>query len=208
MDIGARTRSLAGALGLTGEHVFFNEDWVPYNDRQNWLLDADCGVTTHHEHVETTFAFRTRVLDYLWAGLPIVTTDGDAFADLVRRDRLGVVVPAEDPAALAEALERALYDEEFAAGCRDRIAAVADAFTWEHALAPLVQFCRHPRPAADRLAGAAPLVRNDPLGTGGVFRRDVALLREYLGDGGPGEVARRAVGRLRRLAAPKSPGSE
>ncbi|MGH3992451.1 MAG: glycosyltransferase, partial [Pseudonocardiaceae bacterium] len=105
MGMAEQTRRLAHALGLTGAQVFFNETWVPYADRQNWLLDADAGVTTHLEHVETTFAFRTRVLDYLWAGLPIVTTDGDAFAELIRAERLGVVVPAQDPAALAAALQ-------------------------------------------------------------------------------------------------------
>jgi GT2 family glycosyltransferase/glycosyltransferase involved in cell wall biosynthesis len=210
MDIGARTRSLADRLHLTGRHVFFNEGWVPYADRQNWLLDADCGVTTHFQHVETTFAFRTRVLDYLWASLPIVTTDGDSFADLVRAERLGVVVPPEDPQALADALERALYDEEFAAGCRQRIAEVRERFTWERVLAPLADYCRSPRPAADRLAGAGPLVRNDPIGAGGVVRRDARLIKEYLSEGGATEVARRAAGRLRRLAtgrlAGKAPG--
>jgi glycosyltransferase involved in cell wall biosynthesis len=200
MGMAGRTRALAQRLGLAGEHVFFNETWVPYAERQNWLLDADCGVTTHYEHVETTFAFRTRVLDYLWAGLPIVTTDGDSFADLVRRERLGVVVPAEDPAALAEALRRVLYDEEFATACRERIAGVRDRFTWETALEPLVTFCRDPRPAVDRLPGAAPLVRNEPLGVRAALRRDLGLVREYLDAGGPTELARRAAGRVRRLA--------
>ncbi|MGH3624527.1 MAG: glycosyltransferase family 4 protein, partial [Sciscionella sp.] len=200
MGIAGRTRHLANSLGLTGKHVFFNEDWVPYGQRQNWLLDADCGVTTHFDHVETTFAFRTRVLDYLWAGLPIVTTDGDSFADLVRTERLGVVVPATDEEALADALERVLYDTEFAAGCVERIAVVRERFTWETALAPLLRFCRDPRPAADRLPGAAPLVRADPLGRGQRLRGDLSLLREYLADGGPLEVARRAGGRLRPIA--------
>ncbi|MDQ3789020.1 MAG: glycosyltransferase family 4 protein, partial [Actinomycetota bacterium] len=201
MDIGARTRALSTRLGLTGKHVFFNETWVPYGERQNWLLDADCGVTTHYEHVETTFAFRTRVLDYLWTGLPIVTTDGDAFADLVRTERLGVVVPAEDADALADALENVLYDTEFAAAARERIAVVRERFTWETALAPLVAFCRNPYPAADRLPGTAPLVRNKPLGVGGTLRRDLDLVRSYLDQGGPAELTRRAAGRVRRLAA-------
>jgi GT2 family glycosyltransferase/glycosyltransferase involved in cell wall biosynthesis len=208
MDIGARTRALADRLDLTGRHVFFNEGWVPYADRQNWLLDADCGVTTHFQHVETTFAFRTRVLDYLWASLPIVTTDGDSFADLVRTERLGVVVPPEDPQALAEALERALYDEEFAAGCRERIAVVRERFTWERVLAPLTDYCRSPHPAADRLAGTGPLVRNDPIGASGVVRRDAQLIKEYLTAGGPTEVAKRAAGRLRRLAGGRTPDGE
>ncbi|GAA3843508.1 glycosyltransferase [Saccharothrix violaceirubra] len=196
MDIAGRTRALAKRLELTGTHVFFNETWVPYQDRQNWLLDADCGVTTHYEHVETTFAFRTRVLDYLWSGLPIVTTDGDSFADLVRREGLGVVVGSEDPDALADALEKALYDKEFADACAERIAAVRERFTWEVALAPLVEFCRDPRPATDRLPGSATLVRNRPLALGEKLQRDVKLVKEYLDAGGAGEVARRATGRV------------
>jgi glycosyltransferase involved in cell wall biosynthesis len=202
MGMAGQTRRLAQTLGLTGEHVFFNEAWVAYADRQNWLLDADAGVTTHFEHVETTFAFRTRVLDYLWAGLPIVTTDGDAFAELVAAEELGIVVPAEDPAALAAALQRALYDDAFAAGCRDRIAVVAQRFTWDAVLAPLAGFCRHPRPAADRLRGAPPTPAGRRNGMAGTLRRDAALIRSYLAAGGLGEVARRASGRLRRWAKP------
>jgi GT2 family glycosyltransferase/glycosyltransferase involved in cell wall biosynthesis len=201
MDIGGQTRLLSRRLGLTGRNVFFNEAWVPYHERQNWLLDADCGVTTHYEHVETTFAFRTRVLDYLWAGLPIVTTDGDAFAELVRAEGLGVVVPAEDATALADALERVLYDAEFARAARERIAVVRERFTWETVLAPLVSFCRNPVPAADRLPGAAPLVPNKPLRMGELVRRDIDLVKSYLDAGGPGELTRRAAGRVRRLAA-------
>ncbi|MGB8996766.1 MAG: glycosyltransferase, partial [Pseudonocardiaceae bacterium] len=180
MGMAGQARRLAQTLGLTGAQVFFNEIWVPYADRQNWLLDADAGVTTHFEHVETTFAFRTRVLDYLWAGLPIVTTDGDTFAELVAAEQLGVVVPAQDPVALAAALQRVLYDDDFAAGCRDRIAAVAQRFTWETVLAPLVEFCRHPRPAPDRLRGVRASAPGRRAGVAGALRRDATLAREYL----------------------------
>jgi hypothetical protein len=38
-----------------------------------------------------------------------------------------------------------------------------------------------------------------------VLRRDAKLVREYLGAGGPTEVARRAAGRLRRLATGARP---
>ncbi len=200
MDIAGRTQRLADKLGLTGKHVFFNEGWVPYDERQNWLLDADCGVTTHFEHVETMFAFRTRVLDYLWAGLPIVTTDGDAFADLVRDERLGVVVPAEDPEELAKALKRCLYDTEFAQGCRERMVAVAERFTWPNVLRPLVEFCRDPRPAADRLPGGDHLAPSPPKSAAELVRRDLALVRSYLAEGGPSELARRVKGRVLKLA--------
>jgi hypothetical protein len=121
-------------------------------------------------------------------------------AELVRREQLGVVVSAENPVGLADALEKVLYDEKFAEDCRERIAGVRERFTWEATLAPLVEFCRNPRPAADRLPGKGPLVRAEPLGAAGVLRRDFGLLKEYLDMGGPTELARRAAGRVRRLA--------
>ena len=65
--------------------------WVAYDERQNYLLEADIGVSSHLDHVETAFSFRTRMLDYLWAGLPMVTTQGDTLAGADRsggrRDR-------------------------------------------------------------------------------------------------------------------------
>ena len=58
--------------------------------------------STHHLHVETEFSFRTRILDYLWAGLPMVVTEGDSMAELVEREGLGIVVPAEDVGCAGE----------------------------------------------------------------------------------------------------------
>jgi GT2 family glycosyltransferase/glycosyltransferase involved in cell wall biosynthesis len=197
-------RELSGRLGLTDKHVFFNERWVPYEQRQDWLLDADCGVTTHFDHVETTFAFRTRVLDYLWTGLPVVTTDGDSFAELVRAEGLGLVVPASDPEALASALERVLFDAVFAASCRARIEAVRERFTWPAVLAPLVEYCRDPRPAADRRPSSAPAPA-PPRPWVERLRADAALARSYLADGGVGELARRATGRIRRRLRERDP---
>jgi hypothetical protein len=73
------TIALSRELGLDGRAVFFN-DWVPYAERENYLLEADVGVSLHRDHLETHFAFRTRFLDCLWAGLPIITTRGDVIS--------------------------------------------------------------------------------------------------------------------------------
>ena len=134
---------------MAGEHVFFNEGWVNYSERQNYLLEATLGVTTHFNSAETRFSFRTRALDYLWAGLPIVTTEGDSFAELVETEGLGLCVPPEDPDALEDALARLLYDREMADECRVRVAAVRERFRWAKVLEPLAQFCRDPRRAPD-----------------------------------------------------------
>lgn len=150
MDIVAKVRAEADALGLTGKHVFFNDSWIPYEERGAYLLEADAGVSTHYEHLETTFSFRTRILDYLWARLPIVTTAGDSFGDLVAEEQLGVAVHEQDVDGLATALETALFDKKARAQFIANVDRVREQFTWENVLAPLVEFCRNPIRAADK----------------------------------------------------------
>ena len=156
MRMAADAMHLADELGLTGSHVFFNTDWVDYEDRVNYLLDADLGVSTHFEHIETAFSFRARILDYLWAGLPIVATDGDTFASLIREHGLGAVVPPKDVDALAAAIEEVLFSEE-REEVGERVRDFGRSFTWSRTLRPLVEFCKDPRWADDRRLMRAPV---------------------------------------------------
>ena len=151
MRMAVETRKLADELGLTGSHVFFNEDWVEYDQRQGYLLESDIGVSTHLDHVETAYSFRTRVLDYLWASLPVVVTGGDAIGDVVDASGIGLTVPPGDVDALEHALFRLLDDEELRARCRANAAELAPRYRWANVLRPLVEFCRDPRRAADLL---------------------------------------------------------
>lgn len=212
MRMGWQAQQLSADLGLTDKTVFFNAGWVDYDDRQNYLLDADVGVSTHFEHVETTFSFRTRILDYLWAGLPIVATEGDTFGDLIAAEGLGVAVPDEDVDALVEALDRVLGDPAFNAECRANVARVRERFTWEAALEPLLRFCRAPRHAPDTPAARDAKDRTGTVGGNGVLaprllvtpppssvKGDVGLAQQYFREGGVKEVARRAGGRVRRV---------
>jgi glycosyltransferase involved in cell wall biosynthesis len=156
MGIVGESRELARALGALDSTVFFNDSWVDFTDRQNYLLEADAGVSTHRLHIETTFSFRTRILDYLWAGLPMVVTEGDSFADLVEDHELGIVVPENDVDALAAALEKILFDREFIDRATANIDAIRARFYWNVTLDPLVKFVRNPHRAADRQEGGRP----------------------------------------------------
>ncbi|MBK9112806.1 MAG: glycosyltransferase [Nitrospira sp.] len=62
-----QTIALAEQLGVANRLVFFN-DWVAYEDRENFLLEADLGLNIHRDNLETRFSFRTRMMDYFWAG--------------------------------------------------------------------------------------------------------------------------------------------
>jgi GT2 family glycosyltransferase len=197
----AEAYRVAEGLGVLDEHVFFNDGWVDYEDRANYLVDADVGVSTHFLHIETELSFRTRILDYLWAGLPILATEGDSLSRLVREHDLGEVVAAEDPDDIARALVR-IADPDRRAECRANVAALAPEMTWDKALAPLVSFCRMPRRAPDLEGRASTYVRAE---VGRPIRRSPQdLVRKFVGaarDKGLSNAVRIATNSLRMRAA-------
>ena len=83
MSMADRAVRLAEELELDGRSVFFNRAWVPYEERLSWFAEADLGVSAHRDSLEARLAFRTRVLDHIACGTPLVVTRGDVLADLV-----------------------------------------------------------------------------------------------------------------------------
>jgi glycosyltransferase involved in cell wall biosynthesis len=138
----AEARALASELGVLDRGVFFNEGWVPYEQRADWLLDASCAVSTHRRHIETRLAFRTRLLDCFWAELPVVCTAGDELAERIERDSLGVTIPEGDADAVASALDAVLDRGKDAYSEGLRLA--AEEFAWPAVAEPLVRFVTLP----------------------------------------------------------------
>ncbi len=137
----AQARALAAELALLDRHVFFYEEWIPYARRADFLLEATVVVSLHRRHLETAYAaMRSRFLDCLWAGLPVVWSDGDAAAALVREQACGLVVPPEDPDAVAAALGGLLSDAALRTDMAARARALAPRFAWPEVIRPLLEW--------------------------------------------------------------------
>jgi glycosyltransferase involved in cell wall biosynthesis len=135
--------------GLLNKAVFFG-DWVPYTDWPDVLLESDIALSLHHETVETQLAYRSRVLEYIWAGLPVITTCGDATSELISRYNLGKIVDYCDVAGVIQAVLDILNGSKTA--YQASLATARHELTWEKAAEPLIQFCLNPRRAADHPA--------------------------------------------------------
>jgi glycosyltransferase involved in cell wall biosynthesis len=157
--------------------VHFQEEWVEVERWGDWLLDADVGVSAHHDSVEARFAFRTRILGYLWAGLPILCTRGDALADEVERADLGAALAPGDVDGWATEIERLAVDPARREQCGARAADLASRLTWDRVAGSLLAYCATPHRATD-LAAGGPLspTRDSPLS-----RRRLAALARRLG---------------------------
>ncbi len=192
----AAARSLAAELGVLDTHVFFNDGWVSYSDRVGFLAEADIGVTTHPDSLETHFSFRTRNLDYLWSGLPLITTDGDVFAELVAATGAGVVVPAGDVEALAAVLVDAAEHADRRQLWSQASAELGELWRWSRVLRPLLDFMLAPQRSVVPVWG----VPDADVSGGGGLVADVRMAFRHLRAGGFSLLWRRVRARRERSA--------
>ena len=102
----------------------------------------------HPLHIETRYSIRTRVLDYLWARLPVLITCGDVTSEWVEQHNIGRVIPPHNEAAAAEALCAllALPKTTFSAN----FDALNELYQWPRVVQPLLEYCLHGTPAPDQ----------------------------------------------------------
>ena len=116
--------ALAAKLGAD-ERVLI-EGW--HDDARSYLptFDVYC-LPSRFE------GFPLAVVEAMLAGLPIVAADVGSVSEAIRDGETGLLVPPEDPVALASAIRRLLEDRRLAARLGERARALAtEQFTAEH----------------------------------------------------------------------------
>jgi len=153
----ARARERARDRGWLGREVRF-EAWRAYDRRFELAQVSDLAVVTHRPGLETDLSLRTRLVDLLWLGLPVVVTEGGSMAQVVRRTGAGDTVPAGDAGALAAAVRRLLLDADRRHLMSEAGRRWAADRTWGRVAAPLLDFAARPRrdPQRDRFVELAP----------------------------------------------------
>ena len=119
------------------------EPWIPYHDRAAFYDRFSCALLTFPKSLETDLAMRTRVLDYIWGGLPVISSSARGTDEIIEGYKAGIVVATGDASDFHEAILKLLTRDYSAAveGCRR----FARDHQWERSLAPLLEFCRNPR---------------------------------------------------------------
>lgn len=146
-----QTRHLAAELGLLGNGIHFYNEWIPYAQRADFLLEAAIMVSLHQEHLETRYAaVRSRILDHFWVGRPSIVSAGDAAAELIREHQAGEVVPIGDSQAVAAALIRLLTDQQYWAHQSAQATALGQRLRWSQVVEPLWRMVSSPVRKIDR----------------------------------------------------------
>jgi glycosyltransferase involved in cell wall biosynthesis len=135
LDASSTARAAAQRAGVLGDTVLFLDDWVPFDQRHEYLRDATLGITLHRNDAEADLAARARYLDFLWTRLPCVISSGDPFGTRLRDAGLASLVPPRDAGAVADAIEARLATPPAGAAAE----ALAEELRWERAVTPLLE---------------------------------------------------------------------
>jgi len=139
-----KTVEIAEQLGLLNKHIFFL-DWVAYDKRDDYYLEADAGVSIHKDVLETRFSFRTRLMDYFWAGLPVICSNGDLLSEVVEKEQLGIVNKIGNKQEIAQAILTLASNSEQYGVIKGNIQRIRENYKWEKVMTPLLEFCSNPR---------------------------------------------------------------
>ena len=116
------------------------EPWAPYEGRAEFFGRFSMALITFPRSLETDLSMRTRIYDYLWCGLPIVTSSAPGTDEILARYDCGIVVDEDSPRAFADAIQH--VDRTRMTRGTQRF---VDEHQWDRTLAPLRAFVREPR---------------------------------------------------------------
>jgi glycosyltransferase involved in cell wall biosynthesis len=144
-----RARIRSREIDPDGRSVVFSP-WLPYFARADLYAAADLLVSISAEGLETELAYRTRLLDAAWGGVPSVSVGGGTLArDLARAG--AAFECGRDPAQLSQRVVALLSDAALRKGAGDAARAFAAARSWKAVAAPLAEWCRGARVDPGRL---------------------------------------------------------
>ena len=133
------------------------EPWAAYEDRGAFFERFTLALLTFPRSLETDLSMRTRVYDYLWCGLPIVTSSAPGTDEILERYGAGAIVIDESPQAFAREIVSIVRDDARYETMRRGAERFVVEHQWDRTLEPLRAFCRAPRFEKTKEAFAAPV---------------------------------------------------
>jgi glycosyltransferase involved in cell wall biosynthesis len=145
-------RALAADLGFAARVEFVGQ--VPPPAVQGYLARARVGVVPLPEKgfVEAAlFTSPLKLFELMRAGVPIVATSLPSVREILRDGEHALLVPPDDPAALAHGIERLLADRTLAAHLVRGASRHVQDYTWEARARAILDFATNLRHAPQAL---------------------------------------------------------
>ncbi len=126
--------------------------WVPTEDLSNIYLESNLGINIDKYCYEVVLGSRHRLLDWMKAGLPILTTKPSELTQILDKRKMIFIYPINDTGTLAEMILRLSSEKKILAEYAQRAKDfVQKEFTYELTTAPFREWVKNPKYAPDKV---------------------------------------------------------
>lgn len=160
-DKAQKALKLATKLKLKDKNIFFIEDWLPYKERANFLLEANVGVVSSPNIPEANLFLKTRIYDHLWSELPTILNDCEAFASIIRENNLGLVAKTGSVDSWVINILALKNNKKIVKKIKENIKGYKKEIEWKNTLKPLVDFIKNPEKLRDKSIETNKLLQNN-----------------------------------------------
>jgi glycosyltransferase involved in cell wall biosynthesis len=115
---------------------------VPYEELLDWTASADIGLTIFSTDYTRSirFCLPNKLFEYLMAGQPVLSSQLDAIAEVIKTYDVGQIVPSLVPSDVGAAINAMLADTSALARMRNNaLEAARQEFNWENESQKLIQ---------------------------------------------------------------------
>jgi len=128
--------SFAKEHRLTNNTVYF-VDWVDFDDRVNWYKNTDLVISLNNPGDENQFSWRTRVMDYVWGELAMLTNGGDPLSEDLVAAKAAVRLSELSAAAIVQSIEILHKDRPELARIISTVKGLKPNYYWHTITAPI-----------------------------------------------------------------------
>ncbi len=113
------------------ENIIHVVDWINFNDRADWYLDSDVVVVVNEEGPENKLAWRTRLVDFVWADLPILTNGGDPLGEMLINNNAAMRLKGLSASDIENSIREIAKDKKRVAEYKNNIPAIRKNLYWD-----------------------------------------------------------------------------
>lgn len=135
--------------GMYEKSVFF-VDWIPFEERGEWYQEADLIVNLHDLGDESTYAWRTRLVDFIWGETPILTSGRDELSKMVFEKRGAVILKNNSFEEITKNIKALVNDPKKLESMKNGLVKMKDELYWDILVKDLAVFIERNEIAPDR----------------------------------------------------------
>lgn len=115
-------------IGLLNKSVFFI-DWVDFNQRLDWYKNANVVISLNQDGEENIYSWRTRVMDYVWGNLPMLTNGGDPLSNQLLQEKAAIKIE-KDPNVIVDVITKLINNPKQLHELNANLKDVRDTYFW------------------------------------------------------------------------------